>query len=111
MDISQAYELLYSISCYVLAACVLCILVRAVLGPRVADRIIAVNMVGTEVIMLLSILCFVQKESYLADICIIYAMLSFLTVVVLTKIYTGVWLERHKGEAADADGREAYHDR
>ena len=28
------------------------------------------------------------------DICLIYAMLSFLAVVVLTKVYTGVYLER-----------------
>ena len=32
-------------------------------------------------------------EGYLADICIIYAMISFLAVVVLTKVYTGVYLD------------------
>jgi len=34
------------------------------------------------------------RESYLFDVCIIYAMISFLAVVVLTKIYEGAYQER-----------------
>ena len=32
------------------------------------------------------------------DICLIYAMISFLAVVVLTKVYTGVYLEKKDQE-------------
>ena len=40
------------------------------------------------------ILGVVMNEGYLADIALIYAMISFLAVVVLTKVYTGVYLEQ-----------------
>ena len=38
-----------------------------------------------------------HAEGYLADVAIIFSLLGFLAVVLLTKIYTGIWLKR-KGE-------------
>lgn len=70
-------------------------LLRAILGPTVPDRLVAVNMMGTIVIIIIGILAVKMKEGYLVDICLLYAMISFLSVVVLTKVYTGVYLE-HK---------------
>ena len=45
------------------------------------------------VIMIIAILSVYLDENYLVDICLIYAMISFLGVVVLCKIYTGVYLK------------------
>ena len=72
---------------------VLC-LIRAVRGPRVADRVVAVNMMGTMTMVMIAILALLLHEGYLVDICIIYAMISFLAVVVLTKVYIGIYLEK-----------------
>ena len=69
-------------------------LIRAIMGPRVADRVIAVNMMGTVVMVMISILALLLKEGYLMDICLIYACISFLAVVVITKVYLGVLAER-----------------
>ena len=60
-------------------------LLRAVLGPRFTDRIIAANIIGTKVIVLISVLSLIIGEGYLVDICLIYAIISFLSVVVLAK--------------------------
>ena len=45
-----------------------------------------------------------MNESYLVDICLIYAMISFLAVIVLTKVYMGVYLKKKlmKEESEDA---------
>lgn len=67
--------------------------VRSILGPSTSDRIIAVNMIGTITIVLIAILTVYLGEDYLGDVCLIYAMISFLAVVVLAKVYTGVYLE------------------
>ncbi len=69
-------------------------LIRAIMGPRVADRVIAVNMMGTVVMVMISILALLLKEGYLMDVCLIYACISFLAVVVITKVYLGVFAER-----------------
>lgn len=85
----------------VLAVCVLCCLIRAVKGPTISDRIVSVNMIGTIVIMMIAILTVLMKEAWLADIAAVYAMLSFLAVVVLTKIYIGVYREKKEEQKHD----------
>jgi multicomponent Na+:H+ antiporter subunit F len=50
-------------------------------------------MMGTLVMVMIAILAVVKDQGYLVDICLIYAMISFLAVVVLSRIYTGVYRE------------------
>ena len=97
--LEQAYQMLFSGALIFLAVMLILCLVRAIKGPRVADRIIAVNMMGTMVMVSIGILAVKMQEGYLVDICLIYAMISFLAVIVLTKVYTGVYKEKkEKGE-------------
>ena len=60
-------------------------LLRAILGPRFTDRIIAANIIGTKTIALISIMSLLVGENYLVDICLIYAIISFMSVVVLAR--------------------------
>lgn len=94
--LEQAYEILFTAILIFLAVLALLCLLRAVIGPKTADRIVAVNMLGTMVIVMIAVLTLMLQEDYLADICVIYAMISFLAVIVLTKVYMGVYLERKK---------------
>lgn len=98
--LDQAYHILFIIVLAVLAVMIILCLIRAIIGPRIADRIVATNMMGTIVMVIIAILAIMLKEGYLVDICIIYAMISFLAVIVLTKVYMGVYLEK-KGEEDD----------
>ena len=50
------------------------------------------------VMVIIAILTVMLEEGYLADICIIYAMISFLAVIVLTKVYMGVYQEKKQRE-------------
>ena len=93
MDLVQRFDWIFHIILIVLAFMLILCLVRAIVGPRMADRLIAVNMIGTMVMVIISIMALLWGEGYLIDICLIYAMISFLAIVVLTKIYTGVYME------------------
>lgn len=97
-SLDKAYEILFIGILIVLAVFVVLCLIRAVIGPRIADRILAANMMGTMVNVMIAILALLLGEGYLVDICMIYAMISFLAVIVLTKVYTGVYLEKKQGE-------------
>lgn len=92
--IQQAYNMLMTAIIVVLAGLIILSIVRSILGPGISDRIIAVNMIGTMVIMITAIFSVLLDENYLVDVCLIYAMISFLGVVVLCKVYTGVYLQR-----------------
>ena len=100
----KAYQTLYTIALVVLGLTLLCCLLRAIRGPRTTDRVIAVNMMGTTTVIIICVLAFLLGEGYLVDIAIIYAMLSFLAVVVLAKIYIGVYLAR-KAKEGDENER------
>lgn len=82
----------------ILAVLLMLCLLRAIIGPRIADRIVATNMMGTFTITIIAILSVMLREGYLADICVIYAMISFLAVIVLTKVYMGVYREKKEKE-------------
>lgn len=82
----------------ILAVMVLICLIRAIKGPRTADRIVAINMMGTLTMVIIAILAVKMDEGYLVDICLIYAMISFLAVTLLAKVYMGVYAERKKNE-------------
>ena len=97
-SLEKAYGIFLTIVLVILAILVILCLVRAIIGPRVADRIVSVNMMGTMVIVMIAILALMLGEGYLADICLIYAMISFLAVIVLTKVYMGVYTESRKAE-------------
>ena len=107
MELIQTYSALFYGILSVLALMLVFCLIRAVKGPRIADRLVAVNMMGTLVMVMISLLAVVKDQGYLVDICLIYAMISFLSVVVLTRIYTGVYREakerEKKGEKKHAD--------
>ena len=75
---------------FLYAGLVVLVLIRAVSGPRIADRLMAINMIGTIGIFLMAVTAVKLDEEYLLDICVIYAMISFLSVVILTKVYMGV---------------------
>lgn len=85
--IDLAQRILLGSVLIVLCVCILFVLIRAIRGPRLTDRILCSNMVGTIVIMMISILSIQIKEGYLMDVCILYAMMSFVGVVVLYKVY------------------------
>jgi multicomponent Na+:H+ antiporter subunit F len=61
-------------------------------------------MIGTMTIITIALLSVALQESYLLDVCLIYAMVSFIAVVVLTKVYMGVYRERKKAEKGEGKG-------
>ena len=46
--------------------------------------------------IIIGILMLMLSQSGLADVALIYAMISFLAVVVLCKVYMGVYLQKQK---------------
>lgn len=102
------YQSMYIIILIILAIMLFACLIRAVRGPRIADRIVAVNMMGTMVMVMIAILSLLLKEGYLVDICLIYALVSFLAVTVISKVYIGVYTEKqhHANAGAKEKGDE-----
>jgi multicomponent Na+:H+ antiporter subunit F len=92
--LEQAYNILFTAVLIILAVMLMFCLVRSIMKGRIADRLLAVNMIGTIIMVIIAVLAVKMNEGYLMDICIIYAMISFLAVVILSKVYMGIYAEK-----------------
>ena len=99
-----AYHVLYLAGVIVATVLAGFALARCIIGPRISDRLLGVNMIGTLTIIAVCIFVDDLSEGYLADVALVYAMLSFLAVVVLCKVYTGIYREKkHEEEKLAAE--------
>ena len=89
-----------------LALLILATLVLAVLGPRFTDRIVAVNVIGTLVIAELMVLSVRLKEEFLVDIALVFALLSFLSVVVAFQTVMTRQKKQSREEKKEEIGRD-----
>lgn len=99
--IDRAYEIMYTSVLVFLGVCIFFALLRAIKGPRIADRIMGINMIGSLAVCAIAILSAHFKQSYLLDVSLVYCMMSFLAVIVLCKVYITVNQKRKK-----PDGKE-----
>lgn len=84
-----------------LSLCIIACLIAAIKGPSLGDRMVAANMTGTLTIIAICVLAWHLHEGWLVDVALIYAMLSFIAVVVLTKIFIGSYKSRSEKDEDD----------
>ena len=104
MSVENAYRILFLGALIWFGLLLLITLIRAIIGPRVTDRILSINMICTMVIACTCILAYFLNESYLFDVALLYALISFITVLILSATYipknpTRGKFDRQKGSA------------
>lgn len=60
-------------------------LVRAVRGPTVYDRILAVNVHGTKTVLIVAVLGFLAGRPDFLDIALVYALINFIATIAVLK--------------------------
>lgn len=60
-------------------------LLRALLGPTLYDRVLAVNSFGTKTVLLLALLGFLMGRPDFLDIGLLYAMINFVATIAILK--------------------------
>ncbi len=61
-------------------------LIRALLGPTVYDRVLAVNMFGTKTVLLIAVLGFLNGRPDFLDIALVYALINFIGTIAVLKL-------------------------
>jgi multicomponent Na+:H+ antiporter subunit F len=61
------------------------VLYRAVVGPTMQDRVLAVNVLGTNTVLILALLALALDSESFLDIALVYALLNFLMAVAISK--------------------------
>lgn len=77
---------LLSFALVFLALLMLALMPRVIRGPRFTDRIVAVNAINTMVTASICLLSRRLRAEYLLDVALIYALLGFTAVTLLTRL-------------------------
>jgi multicomponent Na+:H+ antiporter subunit F len=63
-------------------------LARALIGPDIFNRIMAVNVFGTLSVMLIAIYGFIDGRPEFLDLAMVYALINFIGTIAVTKYVT-----------------------
>ncbi|MDR5673467.1 Multisubunit Na+/H+ antiporter, MnhF subunit [Halalkaliarchaeum sp. AArc-CO] len=77
-------EILIAIAALFVALAI-AMLYRAIDGPTIQDRVLAVNVLGTNTVVILALLGAALNEPWFLDIALVYALLNFLMSVAISK--------------------------
>ncbi len=71
----------------VLCIAMILVLVRALLGPTLYDRLLAANSIGTKIILLIAVYGFFTDRPEFLDIAILYALMNYIGTVAVLKFF------------------------
>lgn len=79
------YTKLFLFSIIILSITVILSSIRAIRGPRSSDRLVAINVICTKTVVIISIISFILKETYFIDVVLVYALIGFIATVVISR--------------------------
>jgi len=74
--------------------------IRALMGPSVYDRVLAVNMFGTKTVLLLSVVAFLYGRPDFLDLALAYALINFIGVLAVLQFFENRQSSGKKAEDA-----------
>ncbi len=75
-------------------------MIRALLGPTVYDRVLALNTFGTKTVLLIAVLGFLAGRPEFLDLAMVYALINFIGTIAVLKYF-------EFGDLGRASGRRA----
>lgn len=55
--------------------------IRVIIGPSLWDRLLGLNLVTSKLLMLIILVAFVKKQTFILDLALVYALLSFMGII------------------------------
>lgn len=76
---------LYAVPALAILTTMLLALVRAMLGPTVFDRVLALNMFGTKTVLFIAVISFATGRTDFLDLALLYSLMNFIGMVALLR--------------------------
>lgn len=78
---------MFAVTTIAILVAMLLALARALLGPTLYDRILAVNTFGTITVLFIAIFGFLTGRPEFLDIAMVYALINFITTIAVLKFF------------------------
>lgn len=76
---------MFTIAATVIVMAATLVLYRAIKGPRVYDRALAVNVIGTKTVVLLALIGYIYERPHFMDLALVYALINFIATIAFLK--------------------------
>lgn len=76
---------MFGVATVALLVCMAMGLARAIMGPTVFDRILAVNSFGTKTVLLIAVYGFLTGRPDFLDLALVYALMNFIGTIAVMK--------------------------
>ena len=63
------------------------LLIRLFSGPTLYDRVLAVNSIGTKIVVVLALVGFLMDSPDFADVALLYALINFVATIAILKFF------------------------
>jgi multicomponent Na+:H+ antiporter subunit F len=78
---------MFALTTFILLVVMALALVRAIKGPTLYDRILAVNNFGTKTVLLIAVMDFLAGRPDFLDVAIVYALINFISVIAILRFF------------------------
>ena len=76
---------MFSVAATIVILAIILVLYRAIKGPRVCDRVLAVNVIGTKTVVLIALIGYIYERPHFMDIALVYALINFIATIAFLK--------------------------
>jgi len=76
---------MFNTSAVIIVLATFLILYRAIKGPGMYDRVLAINVIGTKTVVILALIGFIYKRPHFLDIALVYSLINFIATFAILK--------------------------
>jgi len=76
---------IYTVAAIMLLILTFLCLIRAAIGPTTADRVVAINVIGTKTMVIIALVSFIFGQEFFLDVSLVYALIAFIMTIGVAK--------------------------
>ncbi len=85
MTLEQILDFLYTIGAILVMLLIFFSMIRALVGPTAPDRVVAINIITTYTLIIITLIARIYQQVYFLDIAMVYALMGFITTIGVAK--------------------------
>jgi len=83
--LERILDFLYGAGAIMIMLLIFLSMIRALAGPTAADRVVAINIITTYTLIIITLIARIYEQVYFLDIAMVYALMGFITTVGVAK--------------------------
>ena len=85
MIFEQILDYLYTIGAILVMLMIFFSMIRALAGPTAPDRVVAINIITTYTLIIITLIARIYEQVYFLDIAMVYALMGFIATIGVAK--------------------------